>query len=138
LSPRSAFGLTSYTVGISEVMEEFNVTMPVAILGFSLYIFGIFFAPIHTPHWSERFGRRPVYFVSLPLCMVFVLGAGRSNTWAALAACRFFAGFFGGPCLVLIEGTFADIWPAATTNSYYSFLAAAANIGAGLGECFYF
>lgn len=135
LIPRSAFGLTSYTVAIPEVMAEFNVSMPVAILGFSLYVFGIFFAPIHTPHWSERFGRRPVYFASLSLCMLFVLGASRSQTWAALATSRFFAGLFGGPCLVLIEGTFADVWSGTATNTYYSFLAAAANVGAGLGKC---
>lgn len=115
-------------------MAEFDVTMPVAILGMSLYIFGIFFAPIHTPHWSERLGRRPVYMASLFLCMLFILGAGKSKKFAALAACRFFAGFFGGPCLVLIEGTFADVWSADTTNTYYSFLAASANIGAGLGK----
>lgn len=130
----SAFGLTSYTVAIPEIMTEFNVKMPVAVLGMSLYIFGIFFAPIHTPHWSERFGRMPVYMVSLSVCMLFILGASRSKTFAALAACRFFAGFFGGPCLVLIEGTFADIWSAAATNTYYSFLASAANVGAALGE----
>ncbi len=118
-------------------MAEFNVSMPVAILGMSLYVFGIFFAPIHTPHWSERFGRKPVYIVSLLCCMLFILGASRSKTWAALAVSRFFAGFFGGPCLVLIEGTFADIWSAGATNTYYSFLASAANIGAGLGECTY-
>jgi MFS family permease len=131
----SAFGLTSYTVGIPEVMTEFNVSMPVAILGMSLYVFGIFFAPIHTPHFSERYGRKPVYMVSLFVCMLFILGASRSKTWSALAACRFFAGFFGGPCLVLIEGTFADVWSADSTNTYYSVLAASANIGAGLGTC---
>lgn len=131
----SAFGLTSSTVGIADVVSEFNVSMPVAILGMSLYIFGIFFAPIHTPHWSERFGRKPVYFVGLFLCMLFVLGASRSRKFAALAACRFYAGFFGGPCLVLLEGTFADIWSADTTNTYYAFLASAAYIGTGLGMC---
>lgn len=113
---------------------EFNVKMPIAILGMSLYVLGIFCAPILTPHWSERFGRRPVYMVSLFVSMLFLLGAGRSTTWTGLATCRFYAGFFGGPCLVLIEGTFADVWSGATTGTYYSFTAAAANIGAGLGK----
>jgi MFS transporter, DHA1 family, multidrug resistance protein len=115
-------------------MAEFNISMPVAILGFSLYVFGIFFAPISTPHWSERFGRRPVYMFSLFVCMLFTLGASQSKSFTTLASCRFYAGFFGGPCLVLIEGTFADVWSAMTTNTYYSILAAAANVGAGLGK----
>jgi MFS family permease len=50
-----------------------------------------------------------------------------------MAICRFLAGFAGGPCLVLIEGTFADIWSAETTNTYYAFLGTAAYIGAACG-----
>ena len=46
---------------------------------------------------------------------------------------RFFAGLFGGPCVVNIEGTFADIWSAKTTNTYYAFLGTAQFFGAGLG-----
>lgn len=64
---------------------------------------------------------------------LFVLGASRSQTDEAVIACRFFAGFFAGPSLVLIEGTFADIWSAETTNTYYAFLGSASYIGAALG-----
>ncbi|KAI4171359.1 MAG: hypothetical protein LQ343_004315 [Gyalolechia ehrenbergii] len=126
-----AFGITSLTVGIRGVMEEFSVSMTVATLGLSLYLFGVAFAPITAPHLSENFGRSPVYLVSLPLFALFTLGAGYSKSFGALAACRFFAGFFGGPCLVLIEGTFADVWSAHVTVTYYSFLSLASYIGAG-------
>lgn len=78
-------------------MKEFNVSMTVATLGFSLYLLGVAFAPVLTPHLSEKFGRSPVYLVSLPLFALFTLGAGYSNSFGALAVCRFFAGFFGGP-----------------------------------------
>ncbi|KAI4216628.1 MAG: hypothetical protein LQ351_001117 [Letrouitia transgressa] len=126
-----AFGLTSTTVGIQGVMMRFNVSMTVAILPLSLFLLGVFFAPIITPHLSERLGRSPVYFISLPLFALFILGAGLSKSLGSLAICRFFAGFFGGPCLVLIEGTFADVWPAQKTVTYYSFLSLASYIGAG-------
>lgn len=59
--------------------------------------------------------------------------AGFSQSFASLAVCRFFAGFFGGPVVVNIEGTFADIWSARTTNTYYAFLGTAQFFGAGLG-----
>lgn len=114
-------------------MTEFNVSMTVATLGLSLFLLGSAFAPITTPHLSEKFGRSPVYLVSLPLFALFTLGAGYSNSFGALAACRFFAGFFGGPCLVLIEGTFADVWSAHMTVTYYSFLSLASYVGAGCG-----
>ncbi|KAL8759532.1 MAG: hypothetical protein Q9184_003592 [Pyrenodesmia sp. 2 TL-2023] len=126
-----AFGITSLTVGIQGMMMEFSISMTTAVLGLSLNLYGIAFAPITTPHLSERFGRSPVYLVSLPLFALFVLGAGYSKSFAALAVCRFFAGFFGGPCLVLIEGTFADVWSPHRTVTYYSFLSLASYIGAG-------
>lgn len=107
--------------------------MTQAILGMSLYLFGVAFAPIWTPHVTERVGRSLVYLCALPVCGVFLLGAGLSQTFAAVAICRFLAGFAGGPCLVLIEGTFADIWSAETTNTYYAFLGTAGYIGAASG-----
>ena len=97
---RRAFGATTYTSGISGVVQHLNVRMQVAILGFSLYLLGIAFAPIITPHLSERFGRQAVYLVSFPIFSLFILGASFSHSFGALAVCRFSAGFFGGPSLV--------------------------------------
>ncbi|MCJ1308058.1 hypothetical protein MMC25_001709 [Agyrium rufum] len=128
-----AFGATVYTPGISEIVTRFDVSMTAAILGLSLYLFGISFAPIITPHLSERFGRAPVYFASLPIFSLFILGAGLSDSFAGIAICRFFAGFFGGPCLVLIEGTFADVWGGDVTGTYYSVLGLSSYLGAGFG-----
>lgn len=117
-------------------MKEFSVSMTVAILGFSLNLLGIAFAPILTPHITERLGRSPVYLASLPLFSLFILGASRSNSYSSVAICRFFAGFFGGPCLVLIEGTFADCWRGHTTVTYYSILSLSSYIGAACGMTF--
>ncbi|KAK5077445.1 hypothetical protein LTR70_009719 [Exophiala xenobiotica] len=128
-----AFGLTSYTIGIPGVITDFNVSMTLAIVPFSLYLVGIAFAPIYTPHLSERFGRSPIYLVSLPLCALFILGASRSQSITALSVCRFFAGFSGGPCLVLIEGTYADVWSSKYTVAYYSVLTLASYLGAACG-----
>lgn len=100
----------------------------------SLYLLGIAFAPIYTPHLAERLGRSVLYLTSLFLFSIFILGAGCSRSFASLAVCRFFAGFFGGPCLVLIEGTFADVWSANTTNTYYAVLGLASYVGAAAGK----
>lgn len=107
--------------------------MTQAILGMSLYLFGIALAPIWTPHAAERTGRSLIYLCSLPLCAIFLIGAGVSRTFSGVVICRFLAGVTGGPCLVLIEGSFADIWSAETTNTYYAFLGTAAYIGAACG-----
>ncbi|MCJ1369237.1 hypothetical protein MMC20_000447 [Loxospora ochrophaea] len=128
-----AFGITVYTTGLKGVMQEFDVSMPVSILGMALYFWGIAFAPIITPHLSERVGRTKVYLATIPIFALFTLGAGYSRNFASLVICRFFAGLFGGPSLVLIEGTFADVWSASLTVTYYSFLGLASYIGAACG-----
>ena len=64
---------------------------------------------------------------------IFNLGAGFSQTFAGVAVLRFLAGLSGGPCLVLLEGTFADMWSAETTNTYYASQGTAQFVGAGLG-----
>ena len=129
----STFCLTSYPIGIPSVIKEFDVPMTLAIVPFSLYLVGIAFAPLYTPHVSERFGRAPVYFVTIPVCALFTLGASRARNIATLCICRFFAGFFGGPSLVLIEGTYADIFSPATTLLYYADLTIAGYLGAICG-----
>ncbi|MCJ1396031.1 hypothetical protein MMC18_008918 [Xylographa bjoerkii] len=128
-----AFGATIYTAGISDVIISFDVSSTTAILGLSLYLFGIAGAPVITPHLSEAFGRSTVYLICLPIFSLFILGAGLSQTFASLAICRFFAGLTGGPCLVLIEGTFADVWSADVTNTYYAVLSMASFVGTGAG-----
>jgi len=82
---------------------------------------------------TPRVGRRPFYFIGIFISAWFVLGAGLSRNFTSLAICRFFAGFFAGPSLVLIEGTFADVWSADTTNTYYSILGISSYFGAASG-----
>ncbi|KAF2236759.1 MFS general substrate transporter [Viridothelium virens] len=131
------FAATAYTAGVNDVAKEFHL-QPImepykAVVPLSVYLFGVFFAPIYTPHLSERFGRRPIYFIATFTSALFIIGAGFSQTFASLVVCRFFAGLFGGPSVVLIEGTFADIWPAKYTNTYYAFIGFAQYTGAAFG-----
>lgn len=103
----SLFTATSYTAAIPDVAKKFNVSTVRAILPFSLFLFGIAFAPLYAPHVSERVGRKFFYLAATLGMAVFTLGAAYSNTYTALAVCRFFAGLFGGSNAVQIEGTFA-------------------------------
>jgi MFS family permease len=129
------YGTTTYTAAIAAIPAAFGVSQRVAVLGFTLPFFGVFFAPIYTPHLSERYGRRPIYFTSFPLFCLCVVVVGLATNISTLLAFRFLAGLFGGPCVVLIEGTFADVWPAHKTVTYYSFLTLASYLGAASGMC---
>ncbi|KAI1747218.1 MFS general substrate transporter [Xylaria castorea] len=127
------YGTTTYTSAIPDIKTGLGVSQHVANLGFTLPFFGVFFAPIYTPHLTEIFGRRPVYLTSFPLYLLAVVVIGLASNPSTLLAFRFLAGLFGGPCLVLIEGTFADIWSAERTVTYYSFLTLASYWGAAFG-----
>lgn len=120
-------------MGIQDVIAEFDVSMTAAILGLSLFFLGTVATPMMTPHLSERFGRKPVYFGTLFIFALFILGAGYARTFTALAVCRFFAGFFGGPNLILIEGTFADVWSAEVTHTFYTVLTLSSYVGVASG-----
>lgn len=114
-------------------MAEYNVSMTKAVLPFSLFIWGIMFAPLYSPHVSEMIGRNPLYMVANILLGVFTIGAAYSRTYTQLAVLRFFAGLCGGSAAVQIEGTFADVWPAMFTNSYYVGIAGSQFFGAATG-----
>jgi MFS family permease len=59
---------------------------------------------------SETRGRAIVYKVSMPLYMLFILGAGFSKTFAGLLICRTLAAMTGAPCLAVGAGTVADLF----------------------------
>lgn len=59
---------------------------------------------------SEARGRKAVYMLTLPIYLLFLVGAGLSKTTTQFLVCRLFAGIFGGPALALGAGTVADIW----------------------------
>ncbi|KAI0478659.1 MFS general substrate transporter [Xylariaceae sp. FL0804] len=127
------YGTTTYSSAVTAVVSDLGASQNVANLGFTLPFLGVFAAPVFTPHLSERYGRRPVYLASFPLFLLCVVVVGLAPNVATLLAFRFLAGLAGGPCLVLVEGTFADVWPARRTVTYYSFLTVASYYGAAFG-----
>jgi len=125
---------TTLSTAIPALPMALKTSTHLANLAFSIPFFGVTLAPIYTPHATERFGRKPVYLVSFFLFSFVVLGGSFATTISQVLAIRFTAGLAAGPCAVLIEGTFADIWPASKTVSYYVFIALSQYWGAGFGQ----
>ncbi|EME80479.1 uncharacterized protein MYCFIDRAFT_177420 [Pseudocercospora fijiensis CIRAD86] len=109
-----AIGLTTCTAAKVPFARHFDLNPMIPedfIAGFSLYLFGIAFAPIWVPHVTERVGRSISYPTYLFLNAIFNLGGGLSRTVT-------------GSRLPLLCGilwrTMFDIWSAETTNTYYA------------------
>ena len=127
------FGSSVYSPGVSEVSEKFDVSLTVSLLGLSLYVLGLAFGPMIAAPLSETRGRLAVYRLSIPFAAAFTLGAGLSQNMVSLAVCRFFAGFFGSPCLAIGAGTIADIWPPVNRALATSVYLLAPFLGPALG-----
>jgi len=54
-------------------------------------------APLFWRPLSQRFGRRPIFIISLIGSLLFNVGSAKSHTYAAMAACRAFGAFFISP-----------------------------------------
>jgi MFS family permease len=103
-------GSSLITPATPEIAERFNVSRTASILALSLFVLGLAVGPMVAAPISETYGRSVVYKFSSVAFMLFVLGAGFSNSFASLIVCRFFAGALGGPVLAVGAGTNADMY----------------------------
>lgn len=106
----STIASSIYIPARDAIIQQFRVSLTVALLPYSFYVFGQALGPVLAAPLSEAFGRRGTYAPSMLLFALFTLGAGCSRSVAALTICRFLAGVFGSPVLSVTGGTMADIW----------------------------
>ena len=74
-----------------------------------------------------------MYFVNLPIFLLFTLGAGLAQNIQTLVICRMFSGIFGGPAVAVSAGSFVDVWDLKSSGSAVSVQAIASFMGPALG-----
>ncbi|KAJ5683568.1 hypothetical protein N7462_006733 [Penicillium macrosclerotiorum] len=98
---------SAYAGGISEVLNDLEVSQEVATLGVSLFVLGFAVGPLLWAPLSEIFGRQIVFLVTFLALSVFCAGAaGSKNIWT-LIILRFLAGSFGSSPFTNAGGLFA-------------------------------
>ncbi|CAP99479.1 putative transporter [Penicillium chrysogenum] len=95
----------------SDISKELGVGMQDASYLTSLQIAILGGAPLFWKPLSNRYGRRPIFLVSLICSLVCNIGCAKSTTYASLAACRALVAFFISPAsaigsAVVMETTF--------------------------------
>lgn len=103
-------GSSMITPGVFAIAYKFHVSHTVAILSLSLFVLGLAIGPMLAAPISETRGRSIIYKVSMPLYMLFIFGAGYSESLAGLLVCRTLAAISGAPCLAVGAGTVADLF----------------------------
>lgn len=74
---------------------SYLVSIIIAVLG----VAPLFWRPI-----SERYGRRPIFILSLILSLVGNVGCAKSPTYATMAVCRAITAFFISPAIAIGSG----------------------------------
>lgn len=95
----------------SEIAEELGVGLQNASYLTSLQIAILGGAPLFWKPLSNRYGRRPIFLLSLICSLVCNIGCAKSTTYASVAACRALVAFFISPAsaigsAVVMETTF--------------------------------
>ncbi|KAG4417023.1 hypothetical protein IFR04_009864 [Cadophora malorum] len=101
---------SAYTPAIPIIMQKFQVEREVAVLPLSMYTFGFVLGPLVAAPMSEIYGRRIVYWVTMPLLMIFIAISGSANNIITLTVMRLLAGIGGSGALAIGAGTISDIW----------------------------
>jgi MFS family permease len=95
----------------SDIAEELGVSLQNASYLTSLQIAILGGAPLFWKPLSNRFGRRPIFLLSLICSLLCKIGCAKSTTYATVAACRALVAFFISPAsaigsAVVVETTF--------------------------------
>lgn len=81
----SAFQNIAEDTGVSMHRVSYLTSLQIAIIGG---------APLLWMPLSNRFGRRPIFIISLIGALVFNIACAKTETYAAMATCRAFVAFF--------------------------------------------
>lgn len=127
------FASSIYISAVPQVIEHFHVSNTAALLPFSLFLLGLAFGPVLAAPLSEKYGRTATYMISLPIFALFTLGAGFTQTFGGLVACRLLAGIFASPPLTVGAGTNADLWKPESRAMMTTLFALCPYLGPALG-----
>lgn len=90
-------------------MKKFDVSREVAVLPLSLYTLGFTIGPSIAAPLSEIYGRRNVYWATLPLLLIFTAIAGSATNMPVLIVFRLLSGLGGSGALAIGAGMFICI-----------------------------
>jgi MFS family permease len=99
-----AAGSSTYVPAIQHIQQIYHVKRVVATLPLSFYVFGFCIGPIFTAPLSELYGRRNIYWVSVPTYMIFTAIAGAANNVPLLIIARFLASAGGSAPFAIAAG----------------------------------
>lgn len=93
-----------------EIALDFSISIVRASYLTSLQILVLGWAPLFWKPLSQRYGRRPIWLISMIGSLLFNVGCALSRSYAAMAVCRAFVSFFLCPALAYGSGVVAETY----------------------------
>ena len=94
----------------SEIAKDLGISLETAAYLTSLQIAILGAAPFFWKPISNRYGRRPVFMLSLFCSTVCNVGCGLSPDYASMAACRALVAFFISPAMAIGSGVVTEMF----------------------------
>ncbi|KAJ7875363.1 major facilitator superfamily domain-containing protein [Mycena olivaceomarginata] len=127
------YSSTAYVASIPTLMQRYNISEEVALLGVTFTVLGFAAGPLLFGPASELYGRQAVYRVSGLLYSAFSFGAAFAPNAASLLIFRFFVGFFGSAPMNNVPASIGDYTVPMNRGLYSIVYAIAAFGGPSLG-----
>ncbi|KAE8378666.1 major facilitator superfamily domain-containing protein [Aspergillus bertholletiae] len=119
-----AYVTISEDVGVSLQRVTYLTSLQIAILGG---------APLFWQPLSQRFGRRPIFLLSLVLSCVSNIGCAKSPDYASMAACRALASLFICPAMALGSAVVAETFFRRERAQYMGIWTVMVTLGVPVG-----
>lgn len=121
----STFASAIIAAGREEIQDQLDISRTVSVIPFSIFSLGVALGSVVGSPASERYGRQPVFRISMSMLLVFVMASGFSHDLSSLLVCRFLGGFGGSASLTLASATISDLYEpgpkrGAAMFCYYS------------------
>ena len=106
-----------YTTTYNQIMVEFDCSRTVATLGLSFFIAGLGWGPMVMSPLSEFYGRRPIYLVSLPLFVIFLVPCAAAHNIQTMLVARLLDGLAGAAFTSVAGATVGDMYSKSTLHT---------------------
>lgn len=128
-----AYTAGSYAAGEEQITQQWNISKPAFGVGIALFTAGFACAPMFLAPFSEINGRKPVFFVSGLLFVLFQLTCALTPNFGGMLAARFLVGAAASTFATMVGGIVADFYEAKDRNWAMSIFAGGSIFGTGLG-----
>ncbi|KAK5081902.1 hypothetical protein LTR70_006521 [Exophiala xenobiotica] len=106
----ATFTAASIQSAFENIAEDLNVSLQRTTYLTSLFIAILGGAPLFWQPISKRYGRRPVFLISLVIGAVGNIGCARSPSYATMAVCRAITAFFISPAAAIGSGVVKEVF----------------------------